>query len=194
MKSKGSQFEQLEMFPGYGKVPVPHQPGDGKPVNLNADRDAFVEKFGSTPEDPYNWNQAELPHGMHVRGELPDRTALKKSYEWVPTWNVETEQPSVSRNKFLYFNTTLKQQMGGRDPEGQEGPTYQDMPWSVKYEGAAEDGGDLHILADGNHRITAERHRGAMFHRLGSYQALHGASPPRRIPQRPWTLEELDLD
>lgn len=177
MKPKGSQFQQLPLF---NKGPATNKPlpevvnSDTKP----SDHSQFVQKFGSAPEGRYSWLQEELPHGMPEREYGDGPTSGKQQHEWVPTWNMETEQPSVSPTKFLdrfanlSYNKTLYRQ-------GQEGLHYQNTPVTMKYPGHAAGGEDLHVLMDGNHRITAERHRGAMFHRVSAFETDNSPTPPR---------------
>lgn len=179
VKPKGSQFQQLTLF---NKGPATAQPP--KAVNSDtklSDHKQFVQKFGSAPEGRWSWMQEELPHGMPEREYGDGPTSGTSNYEWVPTWNMETEQPSISPDKFLDRFTGMNYNKSAKR-EGQENltGTYSDNPVTMKYPGQAQGGEDLHVLMDGNHRISAERHRGAMFHRVNAYESTPDRlSPPR---------------
>lgn len=108
--------------------------------------------------------QESLPAGMPVSlGTVHNRDSYEwgEHYEWVPTWEVSTSQ---NRVRVYDLNQKHNNPDFSRLPqtEGQEGEAGMNSVGSP----LADKHPNGYRLADGNHRITAERHKGAMFHRL----------------------------
>jgi len=85
----------------------------------------------------------------------------------------------------------VNDRVGHEKPSWEDSETgdYENMPFTSRHEGYGTTpdggrGGDYHLLRDGNHRITAQRTKGAMFHRVRSYAA--GGKPPavKSLPRR----------
>lgn len=179
MKPKGSQFEQLQLFDSGPATPTGGGVGSGEVPSKHM----FDQKFDKEMPDQYQYDQKDLPHGMAEREYTDDWGWVRRpdSHEWAPTWNVETEQPSVGANKFRSRMEDMDYDQGTA-PEGQEARNeINDRPLTTMYRGKAADGGDLHVLMDGNHRISAERHRGAMFHRVKARDMGDEKPPDPRV-------------
>ena len=116
----------------------------------------------NTPFISTRVNQESLPAGIPVRdfGPAPKLDQSGRT-EWVPTTSLYTEQATVDPQKLNDRHANFK------------GEAAQDsLPFGVKYS-------DDHVhVGDGNHRLTVERHKGAMFHQMNTYDPQPGNTRP----------------
>ena len=101
-----------------------------------------------------------------------------RSY-WVPTSDLMTVQEWIDPHKLNDRYRTGIDYGRKQEPEGQETEQDWDMPRVIRFSES-----DNHALLDGNHRVTLERHMGAMFHRVQEAGVNHGSRPDELDPSR----------
>lgn len=181
MKPKGEQFTQLDMFGPQRDWDVVRERrvAQERAADEAAARDPQAQAksdeealFG--PEKPFSRvdqtssgsyvQQASLPNAMPVTqtarpSSKTERLQQERRYEWVPTWELSTEQSGVGVNKMS--NMARK----GIDYSGREEGTPRES-LARQFPAQAQKTDQGYVLSDGNHRTTVERHQGALFHRL----------------------------
>lgn len=167
--------EQLSLFDK--GPPTANLPSTSETSNPPAQPFAII---GDTPSSSGYVNQASLPAGMTVREYSQSGVPQQKPrYEWVPTHQLSTAQDAVSHHKVndLHNNMTYENKWEGQESQAPEG-WWKDIPSAYRY------ADNQYLLNDGNHRTTAERHQGAMFHRLRTYDKSYEDITERRPKEK----------